>query len=249
MTTVDATTATVTANHPYHRHEMSISSYPKWAVAIMALKTKIVCVVVRTCPSSSRDFYLSTALNKVLSHTIPGYRTPTNRRRAMFEAVFSGSDTAAARWLRGLGVRRAPNLASLFRQSALDDGSVLLRLAEEMELVEAGEVERAEEDLRTLIDSAKAQMAIERHNLAAIPIWALTAQQEQKRIREAEEAQLQQDIARSAKSARTHQPPAPLRPRFGTTRARAIGHGEPNARACRAPGEGALDEGDRDGDA
>ncbi len=148
----------------------------------------------------------------------------------MFAAVFDGDASAVAGWLRGHGIRRACHLSALFRDTELNDGTVLKKLAKELCIMSPSELESAEQDLKRLIDLARTQVAIEREDYARSPTWSLTAQIERRQ----QQAQAERDdilfLSRLDLTTTTSRRPAPTRPRFPTTRAREAARDAPHAR-------------------
>ncbi len=139
----------------------------------------------------------------------------------MFDALLAQDASPAARWLRRKGVRRAVHLAALFREAELADGSVLARLAAEENLEDEADLERAEGDLKRLIDIARVQVGVERDRFVQTPTWTLAAQADVRRRREDDERDAAEREARLAKAAGARRPPPPRNPRFATSRARA----------------------------
>ncbi len=142
-----------------------------------------------------------------------------------FQVALDG-DGPAARWLRAHGARLAPNVASLFRRTDLDDGRALLRVATDLGITDAAGLDELERDLYRIITLAKDECHMYNEQYSNKNTWDMSADSALKRMREETERQMQQNIVGSVKAARSKKPGVPTRPRYATTRAGAQRRGD-----------------------
>ncbi len=147
----------------------------------------------------------------------------------MFSARLHGHGVAA-RWLRGLGVAAPHHLASLFRQSDLDDGITLVRLGDEMGVDDGEELVMAERDLYELIDYAREESAAANAAAARKPPWVYNSRRlaTERADRRTETNKV---ITKGKCDVKQPRPPAPAKARYGTRGRRLAESGRPHARA------------------
>ncbi len=148
----------------------------------------------------------------------------------MFQAQLRAGG-AAGRWLAGLGIAKAHQLASLFPQARLDSGEVLLDLAEALEIEEAGELQDAEENLRTLIELAREESAAASACNARTPCWVFNARAVAERRNRRRDHELRRLTTDGWKDKLKPRPTGPVKLRYGTRGRRLAASGRPKARA------------------
>ncbi len=131
---------------------------------------------------------------------------------------FVGVSARLARWFASQGIDHLGRAASIFSPEELQSGEAALLINEDLAITDQTDYEEFEQEVKDAF--SKARVLADRHNsqFARRPSWDISAEQELKRLRLADE-QIERRLQAHAWTAkRSTVPPPAARPRYTTTR-------------------------------
>ncbi len=150
------------------------------------------------------------------------YRILGPLRAAMWSSQVAALRSPLRGWLERFHIRDPAQLASLFTDEEVDGGQALSIVAEGLGKLDVDAKIILDKELKVTIAAARKATARDNQVYARRPSWELSAERDLKRLRK-EAEDLEMGWCRAAREGqRSRHPSNPLRPRFGTSRARQI---------------------------